>query len=73
MAEERPEFLTLTEVRQRLRIGERTAYELARTGQLGGAVKVGGSWRIERRAFEAWIRQGGGPVNGATSASEESQ
>lgn len=54
------EFLTLREVSKLLRIGERTAYELCRTGQLGGAIKVGGQWRIEREAFARWVGQGGG-------------
>ena len=53
------EFLTLPEVADLLRIGERTAYEMCRTGRLGGAVKVGGQWRIERAAFEEWVQQGG--------------
>ena len=55
-------FLTLQEVCKLLRIGERTAYELCRTGKMGGAVKVGGVWRIDRAAFERWIRKGGGPA-----------
>lgn len=33
------DFLTLDEVAIILRIGKRTAYELARTGRLGGATK----------------------------------
>jgi excisionase family DNA binding protein len=37
-------FLILAEVADILRIGKRTAYELAHTGRLGGATKVGGSW-----------------------------
>ena len=53
------QFLTLPEVCALLRIGERTAYELCRTGQLGGAVKVGGQWRVERQAFDKWVEQGG--------------
>jgi excisionase family DNA binding protein len=53
-------FLTLDEVADILRIGKRTAYELARTGQLGGATKVGGSWRILKEGFDKWVRQGGG-------------
>ena len=56
------DFLTLKEVCSLLRIGERTAYELCRTGRMGGAVKVGGQWRIEREAFEEWVRRGGGEV-----------
>lgn len=60
--EQTAEFLTLKEVCTLLRIGERTAYELCRTGRMGGAVKVGGVWRIEQRAFRRWVEQGGGPV-----------
>ena len=52
-------FLTLKEVAELLRIGERTAYEMCRTGRMGGAVKVGGQWRIKRDAFDAWVAQGG--------------
>ena len=58
--EQKAEFLTLKEVCSLLRIGERTAYELCRRGKMGGAVKVGGVWRIERVVFERWIRKGGG-------------
>ncbi len=54
------DFLTLDEVAAILRIGKRTAYELARNGQLGGATKVGGSWRILKDEFDKWVRQGGG-------------
>ena len=52
-------FLTLKEVAELLRIGERTAYEMCRTGRMGGAVKVGGQWRINRDTFDAWVAQGG--------------
>lgn len=45
-----------------LRIRERTAYELCRTSRLGGAGRVGGQWRIEKTAFEEWVRRGGGSV-----------
>jgi len=46
------EFLTIPEVADLMRIGQRTAYELARSGQLGGAIKVGNQWRVERRASD---------------------
>lgn len=59
-AETTTSFLTLEEVCDLLRIGKRTAYELARTGKLGGAVKVGGQWRVERSRFDAWVMNGGG-------------
>jgi excisionase family DNA binding protein len=52
-------FLTLDEVASILRIGKRTAYELARTCRLGGAAKVGGSWRILKDEFDQWVRRGG--------------
>lgn len=52
-------FLTLDEVASILRIGKRTAYELARTGRLGGAAKVGGSWRVLKEEFDKWVRGGG--------------
>lgn len=53
------EFLTLDEVAAILRIGKRTVYELARTGRLGGATKIGGSWRVLRDEFDRWVRKGG--------------
>jgi excisionase family DNA binding protein len=64
------ETLTIPEVCAILRIGERTAHELCRTGQLGGAVKVGGQWRVDKAAFEAWVKRGGGsPVEAAPEPS----
>lgn len=65
------DFLTLDEVAEILRIGKRTAYELARTGQLGGATKVGGSWRILTSEFDKWVRQGGGASAPGRGAGEE--
>lgn len=65
------EFLTVREVCRLLRIGERTAYELCRTGQLAGAVKVGGQWRVERAAFEEWIRKGGDASRDSREPKEE--
>ena len=53
-----PEFLTLPEVAALLRIGERTAYDLARTQRIPAA-KVGGQWRIRRTDLDAWIARGG--------------
>ncbi len=59
-------FLTVKEVCRILRVSERTAYDLCRNGQIGGAVKVGGQWRIEKVAFEKWVKRGGGtPVEAA--------
>lgn len=49
-------LLTIQEAADRLRISERTAYELARTGELAGAIKVGGSWRVDPDKLNEWIR-----------------
>ncbi len=51
--------LTIAEVCAILRIGDRTAYELCRTGRLGGAVKVGGQWRVDKAEFLKWFKAGG--------------
>lgn len=58
-------FLTIPEVSVLLRLGQRTVYELCRQGRLGGAIKIGGQWRVERTALEAWVRQGGGHLKEA--------
>lgn len=56
-------FLTVDEVSSILRVSKRTAYGLCRSGQIGGATKVGNQWRVEKAAFEAWVKQGGGSVS----------
>ena len=53
------EFLKIPEVSALLRVSERTVYDLCRSGKLAGAVKIGGQWRVERDAFEEWVRTGG--------------
>lgn len=53
------EFLTLQEVADLLRVAERTAYTLARTGKLP-AMKIGNQWRIARSVLDEWARVGGG-------------
>ena len=58
-------FLTISEVSVLLRLGQRTVYELCRQGRLGGAIKIGGQWRVDRTAQEAWVRQGGGHLKEA--------
>ena len=49
-----PEFLTIREVAELLRIGEKTAYTLVQTGELPG-FKAGGQWRFRRSDLDAWI------------------
>ena len=54
-----PAFLTIPEVALLLRVGQRTVYTLARTGQLAGALKVGSQWRVSRGAFQEWAEARG--------------
>ncbi len=53
------EYLTISEVCEKLRLAERTVYEMVRNGRLPGATKVGGSWRIKTEVLEAWLEAGG--------------
>jgi len=53
------EYLTIGEVCEKLRLADRTVYEMVRNGRLPGAAKVGGSWRIKREVLEAWLAAGG--------------
>ena len=54
-----PEYMTIPEVCEFLRLGERTVYEKCRSGELPGAVKVGNQWRVDREKLQAWLDQGG--------------
>lgn len=48
-------LITLIDAARRLGITERQAGDLARNGQLAGAIKVGGAWRVNPTKLEAWI------------------
>ena len=50
------EYLTIREVRQHLNISQAAAYELARRQDFPTA-RFGGSIRIPREAFLAWVRK----------------
>ncbi len=50
--------MTIPEVAILLRIGQRTAYSLAREGSLP-AVRVGNQWRVHKPKLMAWIEAGG--------------
>jgi excisionase family DNA binding protein len=54
-----PEYLTIDDVCELLQLGKRTVYELARTGRLPGAAKVGGQWRVNKAKLTAWLEAGG--------------
>jgi len=49
------EILTIKEVAELLRIGEKTAYTMAKDGALPG-FKVGGQWRFRRVDIDGWIQ-----------------
>lgn len=50
------EVLKLKDVAALLKVGEKTVYSLAQTGELP-AFKVRGQWRFSRKDIDAWIEQ----------------
>ncbi|MBR58054.1 MAG: hypothetical protein CMH54_08525 [Myxococcales bacterium] len=38
-----------------LNISERTAYQMARDDALAGAIKIGGSWRVDPQRLQDWV------------------
>lgn len=57
MAEEK-DILTIEEAAEYLRLGKRSLYKLAKSGQLP-AKMVLNKWRFEKEALRDWVRQGG--------------
>ena len=49
-------LMTLVEVADHLRIGQRTAYGWAKSGKLP-AFKVGGTWRFDRVDIDRWVEE----------------
>ena len=66
-----PEYMTIAEVCQLLRLSERTVYSLCRSGKLAGSFKVGRQWRVERTALEGWVRRCGEAPTDAPERPEE--
>ena len=54
-----PDYLTITETADLLRLGERTVYSMCRQHRLPGAAKVGGKWRVDRERLVHWMNAGG--------------
>ena len=50
------EILTIRDVATLLKIGEKTAYTMAQSGDLPG-FKVRGQWRFRRSDIDAWISE----------------
>ena len=53
---EERKLMTLPEVAEHLRIGQRTAYAWAKDGTLP-AFKVGGTWRFDRGDIDRWVEE----------------
>lgn len=51
-----PEYLTIPEVCELLRLSERTVYTMCRAKKLPGAVKVGNQWRVDRNKLIASLK-----------------
>ena len=57
-------FLTIAETARLLRISERSAYKLAKAGELPGAAQYGVQWRVNKEALLDWAaKQGTTPTN----------
>ncbi len=54
-----PDFMTIKEASELLRLTDRTTYDLARRGRLPGAAKVGGQWRLDKQKLLDWLAEGG--------------
>ena len=50
------EVLKLKDVAALLKVGEKTVYSMAQTGEIP-AFKVRGQWRFSRKDIDAWIEQ----------------
>ena len=54
-----PEFMTVLEVAELLKVSDRTVYDLCRQGLLPGAAKIGKQWRVDKDDLLAWVKAGG--------------
>ena len=50
------DVLTIREVAALLKVGEKTIYSMAQSGELP-AFKVRGQWRFSRKDIDVWIEQ----------------
>ena len=58
-----PEFMTVLEVAELLKVSDRTVYDLCRQGLLPGAAKIGKQWRDD---LLAWQGRGDGEYGQGT-------
>jgi excisionase family DNA binding protein len=52
-------YLTAREIAGRLRVSPEAVYRWARQGELPGAVRIGGTLRVELRVLDEFLRRGG--------------
>jgi excisionase family DNA binding protein len=52
MPDENPRFLTAQELANRIRCHRETVYEMLQGGEVPGARKIGGRWRIPEKAVD---------------------
>lgn len=64
----KPDLMTVPEAARRLGIHPDTAYRLARTGQLPGALQVGTRWRVSVPRLERALHGDPGSPTGDTLA-----
>ena len=55
-----PEIMTLPEAAEYLRIGKRTCYQMAQSGQIP-VRKVGNQWRFNKTNLDNWSRENSEP------------
>lgn len=61
-----PEFLTIGEAADLLRIGRRALYEGLRRGEIAGAEKIGNQWCLRRDKLLRWVYESSGKVGQAS-------
>ena len=62
--------ISVVEAGARLGIGRDLSYQLARTGQLPGALRLGRLWRVSRPVLERAIVEGWQPVAAGEPATQ---
>jgi excisionase family DNA binding protein len=60
------DLLTIVEAADYIRIPRPTAYCLAEKGQLPGAFKIGGRWRVKKAALDDLVRKEGKVIESET-------
>jgi len=71
MSDDEVVLIRIVDAARLMSISRSRAYYLALRGKLPGALRLAGTWRVNRRALEAWAdRAAGAGVDGAPRDSE---